>query len=61
MSNFEFENGERVIIACSGEQGVIIGRAEYSTSENQYYLRYKAGDGRAVDSWWAESALTVAQ
>jgi len=57
MSEFKFCNGDKVMIECSGEEGVILGRAEYSTSENQYYLRYKAGDGRAVDSWWQESAL----
>lgn len=46
-----------VTIIASGETGEVIGRAEYSHSENQYQVRYKSADGRAVESWWAESAL----
>ena len=46
-----------VIKALSGETGEIFGRAEYTTAENQYQVRYKAADGRQVESWWAESAL----
>ena len=58
---FKFELKEQVTIAASGEQGVVIGRAEYDTSENQYYIRYKAADGRATESWWGESALQTAE
>jgi hypothetical protein len=54
---FQFALGQSVSIAASGEQGEVVGRAEYDTSENQYYLRYCAGDGRAVERWWGESAL----
>ena len=41
----------------SGERGTIIARAEYAHGENQYQLRYTAGDGRQCESWWSESAL----
>jgi len=54
---FKFKLNEPVTIAASGEQGIIIGRAEYVHSENSYLLRYKAADGRAQESWWTESAL----
>ncbi len=49
-----------VIITASGESATVIARAEYAAAENSYYLRYKAADGRAVEAWWAESALTAA-
>lgn len=57
---FKFDNGDQVAVFKSGEVGEIIGRAEYANgNENQYFVRYVAGDGRSVESWWAESALTV--
>ncbi|HHA2858088.1 TPA: hypothetical protein ACOFDH_000461 [Stenotrophomonas maltophilia] len=58
MKQFKFELGQQVNIAASGEGGEVIGRAEYTTSENTYYIRYKAADGRATESWWSESALS---
>lgn len=57
MSGFKYELGRRVVIAESGEEGEVMARADYSYSENSYYIRYKAADGRAVESWWGESAL----
>ena len=56
---FKFELTQTVAIAASGETGEVLARAEYSTSENSYYLRYKAADGRATEAWWQESALVV--
>lgn len=56
---FKFDLSQQVTIATIGEQGEVVGRAEYSTSENHYYLRYKSADGRAVEAWWAESALAA--
>lgn len=55
---FKFSLGDKVAIVASGETGEVVGRAEYADSSNQYYIRYKAGDGRATESWWSESALT---
>lgn len=57
----KFELGHPVTITCSGESGIVVGRAEYvSQSEPQYFVRYKAADGRAVEAWWTESALAPA-
>lgn len=58
--SFVFELGQQVIIKASGESGEVIGRAEYSTAEANYYLRYKACTGAATEAWWAESALASA-
>lgn len=57
MMSFKFNLEQSVIISASGETGQVIGRAEYSRAEAAYYIRYKAADGRAVESWWNESAL----
>ncbi|WP_205182691.1 hypothetical protein [Burkholderia sp. LMG 13014] len=56
---FKFGLDDTVKIAASGETGKVIGRAEYSHTEDAYLIRYKAGDGRATESWWSESALTA--
>lgn len=48
---------QTVTIAASGEQGEVIGRAEYTHCEPSYLVRYKCADGRAVESWWSETAL----
>lgn len=53
----KFELGEQVEL-FSGETGQVIGRAEYSYAENLYQIRYKAADGRAVENWWHEFALS---
>jgi hypothetical protein len=57
MKEFRFELKQTVTIAASGESGEVIGRAEYTTSEDNYLVRYRAADGRATESWWADSAL----
>jgi hypothetical protein len=57
MEKFKFELGADVAIGVSGESGEVIGRAEYLNNENSYFVRYKAGDGRAIEDWWRESAL----
>jgi len=54
----KYEMNAEVVIACSDEAGAVIGRAEYITSETDYLVRYVAKDGRAVEQWWKESALT---
>lgn len=57
---FHLELNQAVQITCSGEQGVVLGRAEYAETERpQYFLRYKSADGRAVEQWWSEKALTA--
>lgn len=57
MSTFKFQFDQQVSIKVSGEVGDIIGRADYPNREAGYFLRYKATDGRAAESWWDESAL----
>lgn len=56
-----FDLKSKVKIIVSGEEGEIIGRAEYTYCENQYYIRYKTADGRAIESWWTASAIEVIQ
>ena len=56
---FKFAMNSTVKISASGETGTVVGRAEYNASENTYYLRYMAGDGRATEAWWPESALVA--
>lgn len=58
---FRFNLNEPVELAISGETGLVVGRSEYSFSENSYMIRYKSADGRAVESWWSESALNSIQ
>ena len=59
MHMFEFELGQPVVIKVSGEKGiVVVGAAKYQYTENSFLVRYCAGDGRAVESWWTSAALT---
>lgn len=55
--SFKFELRDEVEITVSGETGVVIGRAEYVNSDSQYWIRYKASDGRAVEGWHYEESL----
>lgn len=57
--DFKFNMGDMLTITASGERGEVIATAAYATMENQYQIRYKAGDGRATEAWWGESALTL--
>ena len=57
MSEWKFDLGETATITASGENGLIIGRAEYVSAERCYLIRYVAGDGRATEQWWQESSL----
>jgi len=57
MNKFKFDLGADVQISVSGEKGKITARAQYLESINCYLIRYRASDGRAVESWWDESAI----
>lgn len=57
MDKFKIELGEVVTIEISGETGKVVARAEYLHSEQQYLVHYKCADGRAIESWWGESAI----
>jgi hypothetical protein len=58
---FKFDIGTRATLTESGgtEEGRIIGQARFEHSENQYLIRYRAGDGRQTDAWWDESAMAA--
>lgn len=56
-SIFKYEMGITVKLATSQEQGIVIGRAHYAESTPSYLVRYTAGDGRMVETWWSESAV----
>lgn len=57
MKDFRFSLGQAVVIEASGESGVVIGRSDHQDASNSYHVRYKAGDGRAVEAWWTENSL----
>ncbi|NOY72941.1 MAG: hypothetical protein GXP14_11295 [Gammaproteobacteria bacterium] len=57
MSDFKYELEQEVKVSCSNEQGSIIGRADYTETENNYFIRYKNASGMAVEQWWAENAI----
>lgn len=54
---FKFDLSQLVSVRISDEWGEVRGRAQYANSENQYYVHYKAADGRAVTQWFDESTL----
>lgn len=58
---FDFKLGDAVKLSLSDERGEVVGRAHYSNMNPQYLVRYKAGDGRQVEAWIAEDALTAEQ
>ncbi|WP_310630786.1 hypothetical protein [Paraburkholderia sp.] len=60
MNTFAFNLKDNVAITVSGETGIVIARAEYAASENQYLVRYQSADGRGVEAWWGQTALSAA-
>lgn len=60
MTPFKYDLDQEVSLTKSQEVGTILGRAEYKSSENQYYICYQAADGRQVTSWWDESLIEAA-
>lgn len=58
---FKYPLGIAVKATISGETGRIKGRAEYTNTENQYYVHLLAADGRAIDRWFDENELTQAE
>lgn len=60
MNEFEFNLAQIVRLVDSTETGTVIARAEYLNGENQFFVRYRAGDGRLTEAWWGASALEAA-
>lgn len=54
---FKYKLQQNVRILPSSECGKIVGRAEYTDGKPNYLVRYMAADWRAVEAWWAQSAL----
>ena len=57
---FRFALNQNVVIAVSGETGVVIGRTEAVNQEANYQVRYKDAEGKAEVVWWTESSLEAA-
>lgn len=52
--------GVDVRIKVSGETGTITGFAQHSRGkQKQFYVEYKAADGRATEGWFHEDQLEV--
>lgn len=60
MNSLKYAMGRELRITVSGEQGVVIGRAEYAYAAPSYLLRYRNKDGSAVEQWWSEHAVEPA-
>ena len=58
--SFKYELSSELKITVSGEVGTVKSRVDYvGGQESQYWLLYKAADGRAVTNWWPESDLEL--
>lgn len=55
---FKYEIGQSVKLALTDEAGIVTGRAQYQSQAPQYLVLYKAGDGRQVESWLSDYALS---
>jgi hypothetical protein len=63
MSNkthFEFEIGDAATVTISAEHGTGDGRADYSSGENYFRLRYVQANGCAALKWFPASELSKA-
>lgn len=58
MNGFAFNLGDAVALTMSKEAGVVIGRAEYEATADQFYVRYVAADGRQVRDWFGAEELS---
>lgn len=57
---FVFELAQKVTLNISGEEGYILGRAEYIEQGKQYQVHYKNSNGNAVTEWFCAGQLTAA-
>lgn len=56
---FKYELGGKVSLIETEECGVIVGRAEYTDSDNSYYIRYKDSTGKQILKWWNETHIVA--
>ncbi|ALS64909.1 hypothetical protein [Pandoraea apista] len=57
MKGLAFELGDAVALTMSKEAGFVIGRAEYESTADQYFVRYVTTDGRQVRDWFGAEEL----
>ncbi len=55
----KFSLGDEISIVLSGEQGYVDAYAVYQHSPVQFYIKYKAADGRAVSGWFGAEELDM--
>ncbi|MEL4071684.1 hypothetical protein WKW50_16185 [Ochrobactrum sp. GPK 3] len=60
MKNWKFGLNDKVKLILSDEEGIVIGRAEYTDLADQYLVRYRDGSGRQSEVWWTEAAVVAA-
>ena len=53
----KFEIGETVKMVETEEVGRITGVAQYESSPDSYYIRYRGADGRQCHVWWNEDDI----
>ena len=53
----KFKLNQKVKVSISGEEGEIMVRSECAGQPNQYYLYYKAANGRAINAWFMEDQI----
>lgn len=53
----KFDILDRVRIIASGEEGEVVARCEYLSSDPTYLVRYCNAQGQAVEVWWVEDSL----
>lgn len=53
-----FGLGNDVEIIVSGERGVVTGEARHMrSSQKQYFVEYRAADGRPTEAWFFEDQI----
>ncbi|VVE47392.1 hypothetical protein PCO31111_04513 [Pandoraea communis] len=57
MNGFALNLGDAVALTMSKEAGFVIGRAEYESTADQFYVRYVAADGRQMRDWFSAEEL----
>ncbi|MBS9442481.1 hypothetical protein [Photorhabdus heterorhabditis] len=57
---FKYKLGQAVKINISIEVGEVKGRAEYTNHINNYFISYRASDGRAAEGWFDEDEISSA-
>ena len=57
MSTFKFSLKDEAMLP-NGIVGEVVGRVEYTNSDNQYFLKYIDATGNSLRQWITEDDLT---